>query len=354
MRGWLKYGLITLAAIVGVFVVFGLVVYANGGGFKTIEHQFAGTCNPVTGPGSTEDILIDRDSGIAFLSTQLRPTPEEGVRGYIALYDVASGAGSFQGDAMPGLDDFKPHGISLYKDANGNKRLFVINHRSNDEDTVELFDLGPEGSFSHVETIRDPLISSANNLVAVGSRQFYVANDFSALKGLRQFMDMSFGVGFLNLVYYNGETIRVVIDGVSSAGGIAVSADYSQLYVAFTTDQAVVIYDRDQASGDITYRTSVDVGMGVDNLDVAADGSIWVAGHPKSLALAQHFMSGGKEPSPSQVSRIPMTDGDPGAQEDIYFDTGEQLSASAVAATYGGKMLVGSITAKNFLLCDLP
>ena len=124
--------------------------------------------------------------------------------------------------------------------------------------------------------------------------------------------------------------------------------------MAFTTDHVVGIYDRDQTSGDITFRTSVDVGMGVDNLDVAADGSIWAAGHPKSITLAQHFMSGGKTPSPSQVSRIPMTDGDPGAREDIYFDTGEELSASAVAATYGGKMLVGSITAKNFLLCDLP
>ncbi len=354
MRAWLKYGLITLASLVAVLAVFVLWIYASGGGFKTIEHQFAGTCEPVTGPGSTEDIAIDRDTGLALLSTRIRPAPLEGAHGFIVLYNIASGAQSFQEALMPGPDDFTPHGISLFKDQNGNKRLFVINHRADDEESIEIYDMAADGRFTHVETIRDPLLTSPNNLVAVGPRQFYVANDAGASGGLSQMLDMSFGIGFLNLIYYDGQEMRVVDDGVSFGGGIAASADGSQIYVAFTTAHTIDVYDRDATSGDLNYRTSVDLDMSPDNIDVAEDGSLWVAGHPSSIALGKHFASRGQSASPSQVSRIPMADGDPGTPEDIYLDPGDELTASSVAATYNGKMLVGSITARKFLLCDLP
>ena len=163
---------------------------------------------------------------------------------------------------------------------------------------------------------------------------------------------MMFGTGAFPLAYYDGQTMRAVVDGAPSGGGIASAKDGSQIYYAATSKKAVLIYDRESSTGDLTFRTSVDVGMGADNIRVAEDGALWVAGHPKSMALGMHFASGGVDPSPSQVFRIPMNNGDPGPAEEIYTNLGDQISASAVAAPYKGQFLVGSITAKKFLICN--
>ncbi len=357
MKSVVKYGLITLVAITALVALTYVWIYARAGGFQTLEPHFAGTCDTITGPGSPEDILVDRETGIAYLSVRDRlaatsrgaPAP-----GFIAPYDLASGASSFHLAQKSGPEDMSPHGMSLFTDENGNKRLFVINHRPNHEESVEIFDLDHDGTLSHVETIMGALLTAPNNLVAVGPRQFYLVNDFRGLSGIRLFLDTNFAVGFLNLVYFDGQDMRAVEQGLASASGIAISQNGEQIYVGLSTGRAINIYDRDEVSGDLSFQTSIKLGMSVDNLDVAEDGSIWVGGRPNSLGLSEHFRSGFKTPAPTQVSRVSLNNGVPEQVEVVYLNAGEEISAGSVAVEYKGKMLVGSITARHFLLCELP
>ena len=350
-----KYVLAAIGVLILVFGAFGVWAYSVMGGFRTVEAEFGGTCTAVTGPGSAEDLLIDRDKARVYISALDRLGGATGERaedegGTIATYDLSGNAATFREGQAPG-PKMNPHGISLYKDGNGLERLFVLNHVPGGGEAVEIFDIDADGVLSHVKTVTGPELVSPNNIAAVGPDEFYVAND---LPGSAVTMDMLFGAGDAVMAHYKNGTMRAVLTGLGSGGGIAASADGSQIYLALTARKEVAVYDRDPATGDLTYRASAFTDMGVDNIDVAPDGALWVAGHPTFIGLIQHFASGGEQPSPSQVTRIPMVDGDPGEPELIYRDTGEEISASSVAAVDGNTLLIGGITPKKFLRCTLP
>ena len=85
-------------------------------------------------------------------------------------------------------------------------------------------------------------------------------------------------------------------------------------------------------------------------MDVAADGSLWVTGHANTLKLIQHFING--SPAPTQVLRVVPDSSGGAAVDEIYLNAGDQISAGSVGVTYGKKLLIGSITARQILVCE--
>ena len=63
-----------------------------------------------------------------------------------------------------------------------------------------------------------------------------------------------------------------------------------------------------------------------------------------------HFIMGSK--APSQVLRIDVSAEKPEIQE-IYLNAGQQISTGSVGATYGNKLLIGSITDRKLLICEM-
>jgi arylesterase/paraoxonase len=346
-----------LLAIIGVLV---LVVGAatawmlgRGGAFKSIEPHFAGRCEALPLEGSGEDILVDRERGIAYLSLLDRKSVVEGkdVQGTVARVDL--NARPFVAvDALatkPGL--MRPHGLSLWVAPDGSRRLFVINHgrkRGVDPEAVEIFDETAPGEYTHAETVRGEQLFSPNDLVAVGPRQFYVAND-KPLGGALATGLQQMGVGASPLSYFDGPAGRYVREDMASGGGINVSADGGTLYVAETAGKRLRVLSR-AANGDVTETGRIAMDTSPDNIDVAADGSVWVTGHANTLALIQHFVAG--KPAPSQVWRVVRGAGDEATQEEVYLDDGTQMSAGSVGATYGNLLLIGSITERKILVCE--
>ena len=100
-------------------------------------------------------------------------------------------------------------------------------------------------------------------------------------------------------------------------------------------------------------RKRLPVGTAPDNIDVAADGSLWIGAHSSLLGLVLHFIVG--TDAPSQVLRMEVDgDGLGGDKvEEIYLNRGEEISASSVGVTYGDKLLIGSITARKILICEM-
>ena len=66
--------------------------------------------------------------------------------------------------------DFNPHGLSLFTDpATGDISVFVINHKSNGSQVIEIFDFEPKShSLVHRRSVVDPRINSPNDVLAVG------------------------------------------------------------------------------------------------------------------------------------------------------------------------------------------
>ncbi len=338
-----KILLSSLTVIVLLCVGGGLYLYSLVN--QDIEEKFAGTCEDVALPGSGEDIQIDRDHGFAYMSVLDRLGVAQGNAidpGMVMRLDLNQQPYTVS-PALTGGPELHPHGLSLFVNADGSRTLFVINHpadRENGAEAIERFvETAPgSGRFVHAESYASPLITRANDMVAVSPQQFYVAQD----------VDRTSGETLTKLVYYDGSNYRVVADDIESGGGINVSADRQTLYIAETGGKNIrVVGLADDGSFATARKISLDTSP--DNIDVAADGSLWVGAHSNVVALAMHFIAGIN--APSQVLRIEPSD--PAGIEEIYLNAGDEISAGSGGATYGNKLLIGSITARKVLICEM-
>lgn len=342
-------GILLLISVLGM-----LYVLNRGGAFREIKPHFAGRCDSLPLDGSAEDITVDRERGLAYISLLDRAAliRGEAVQGTVMRIDL-NRLPLVPEDAL--LDrpaHLRTHGLSLYISPQGKRSLFVINHpvsRGTEPELVEVFDEVSPGRFRHRETFRSPLFNSPNDLTAVGPRQFYVANDKTLKGGLAAGLQQ-FGIGGSPLTYFDGEEARVVVDDIAAGGGINVSAGGGTLYVAETSGQRIRVLQRDPASGAVTETGRIAVPTSPDNIDVAADASLTVAGHANTMKLIMHFIKG--EPAPSQVLRVIPDNGDGAAVDEIYMNAGDEISAGSVGVTYGNKLLIGSITDRKLLVCE--
>ena len=342
-----------LVLVAGIGTVY---VLNRGGAFRTIEPHFAGTCESLPLDASAEDITIDRERGIAYISYLDRQSLIKGeggnLQGTIMRLDLNHRPLVPEDALLDKPAQLRTHGLSLFIDPAGKRSLFVINHpvnRGAEPELVEVFDEVEPGNFRHRETFASPLFNSPNDLVAVGPRQFYVANDKPLKGGLAAGLQQ-LGIGASPLTYFDGTAARVVLDDIASGGGINISANGKTLYVSETAGQRIRVLQRDPATGDVTEQARIAIPTSPDNIEVAADGSLTVAGHANTLKLIQHFING--SPAPSQVLHvIPHADGT-AAIDEIYLNGGEQISASSVGVIWGKKLLIGSITSRQILVCE--
>jgi len=335
-----------LLSILVVFVILclagGLYLYSLVN--RDIEEHFSGTCTDFEMKGSGEDVQIDRARGLAYVSLfdRLGAVKGEAVApGDILRIDLTRTPPEATSAILEG-PELHPHGISLFIDQTGQRHLFVINHpedRKTGKERIEHYIEESPGAFRHQETFMSPLITRANDLVAVGKRQFYVAQD----------VDRGSGEQLTNLVYFDGNNYAVVAKDIHSGGGINASADYTTLYISETGSKEIRVVSRDLSNGSVTTLETIPLGTSPDNIDVAEDGSLWVGAHSNVVALAMHFIMGSK--APSQVLRIDLSGKEP-LVEEIYLNGGQQISAGSGGTTYGDKLLIGSITARKLLICE--
>ncbi len=344
-----------------VLLMAGLVILAAGwvaylywmaGQFKTIRPHFSGTCRVIGGVIGPEDITIHPRTGIAYVSGCDRRAVQEGgpARGAIYAYDlnaVTREPVNLTPDADPG---FRPHGISLFVGTDGRDTLFVVNHQGGAH-RIEVFELR-DGKLSHAQTLTSPLLVSPNDIVAVGPDRFYVTNDHRYRSGWMQKLEDYFRLSRSNVLYYNGSEFVEAASGIAYANGINVSPDGKTLFVCSVTEGALHVYDRDPASGRLKQREEIDLHTGLDNVEVAANGDLWIGAHPKLF----DFIAYAKDHwavSPSQVLHLSPDEGGGYDVEEVFLDTGEQISGSSVAAVLGNRLLIGSVFDAKFLDCNL-
>ncbi|HYQ90539.1 MAG TPA: SMP-30/gluconolactonase/LRE family protein [Candidatus Competibacteraceae bacterium] len=349
-----RWYFILIAASVPVIVVITwmLDTLYVAGEFKRLTPHFQGVCRPVYGLVGAEDITIDPTTGMAFISSfdfraGSRGAPRQGA---IYAYDLTSPTAHLIHLTQNFTAEFHPHGLSLWIGDSGERLLFVINHHPQ-EHSVDIFDYRA-GALTYRQSIRSALMTSPNDVVAVGPNRFYVTNDHGNVSPWGRTLEEYLRLERAYVLYYDGMQFRKVASSLAMANGITVSPDGHTLYVAATVGRKIQVYTRDIPSGSLSWKDEIFLGTGVDNLERDPAGHLWVGAHPKLLTFVAHR----KDPavlSPSQVLKI--TPGSHGRyqSDEIYLDTGETLSGSSVGAVFGQQLLMGSVFDDHFLVCQM-
>ena len=343
MWSLVKKAILGLVVVI-VLLIGGYAIFFYREANREIEPHFAGQCEIMKLDGSSEDIQVDRERGLAYLSLFDRSSGMSGenvAQGTIARIDLNAEVPVITSALISAPEHLHPHGLSLFIDADGQRYIFVINHpedRENGVEAVEFFRETEPGSFAHVETFKNVLLTHPNDLVAVGPREFYVAIDDPRREG-----------NLTNLLHFRGDDVTISIDDIESGGGINASADGRFVYVAETYAKAIRVFERNLANGKLASIRRINLESAPDNIDIADDGSLVVGAHSNTAALVLHFMTGSD--SPSQVLQISTDASGNDTVKEIYLNRGEEISAGSVGATYNDLLIIGSITARKILLC---
>ena len=347
---------IGLAVLILGIVLLAADVARFSGAFHAFDAGFAGACSAVPLGGSSMDVQIDRKRGLAYLSVLDHVSNAEAPTGSVLLLDLNVSEPAARAAMAYDPADFRPQGLSLLSPGNGPALLFAISYPADGDDAVEIAEWGPGGEFVPKETLRNPAFVHPLAIAAVGGRQFYLANDSGTQGRFARAFDLVLRRGRATLVYYDGKDARIVERGLRFPAGLALSPDASRLYVGEALGKQLRIYRREPATGALTLEEKVPLGAAPDNLDVDADGVVWIAAHPKLFALFTHLRKPEKR-APTQVLRFdprqarPTAGGDDPRLSQVYGDEGAQISAGSVAAHWRDEFIVGARLDHKVLIC---
>ncbi len=347
--------LLGFGGFAGILLIFGLKTWYDAGEFKTItSYSRLDDCTGYHTAASSEDIVVDHETGMAFISSddiRLSQTRIDAPQGMIYGLDLGNpGSELVELTPDPGFD-FHPLGMGLYVANDSTRLLFVVNRSLKNGHSVEIFRYLPGPRLVHVETIRDPLIYSANDVAPVGERRFYLTNDHRYTRGLLKMAEEYLQLSIANLVYYDGRQARVVAQGIGYANSVLVDEQKNRVFVSATIDQGIHVFARDPETNALQPQSFIRLGTGVDNLSFGDSDVIWAAAHPKLLTFVA-YLEKRVSLSPSQVLRIRL-DGEKYDVDEPFLNRGEVISASSVAVPYQNRLLIGSVLDRRLKNCRL-
>ena len=355
--------ILALASVIVFLIIAGFFVktYISAGELKDLHWHGSDSCRSVAGGlMGSEDIAIDPVSGMAFItSVDFRRFKgrEHGPRGDVFGYDLTA-----ENSKPVNLTaDFKgalyPHGLGLYRGPEG-LSVFVVNHRPPDEasdrsddPSVEIFDYRG-GKLVHRRTVAGPLLKSPNDVAPVGPDRFYATNDHGWTGDIGRIVEDYLQLSLADVVYFDGGEFQVVAEGFGYANGINVSPDSRWVYVGETSGRKLDVFQREASSGRLTPFKEIDMDTGVDNIDVDAEGNLWIGAHPKLLTFVR-YADDPKRIAPCQIIKVEAGPDHGFKVEEVYLKDGRDLSGSSVGVFYQGKLFIGSVFDDKFLICDL-
>jgi arylesterase / paraoxonase len=341
------YIFLAIVLILGIYVVQLLWM---AGSFKRIQPHFGGTVKAIKGHPGMEDITIDPNTGIAYISADDRRNPT--IKGKIYSYDLKSESKTLIDLSQNFKEDFHPHGICLFQVNDDKLLLFVVNHRLKPQKrhTIEIFEVLND-NLVHIRTLENPvLLTSPNDVIAVAEDKFYVTNDHYHTEGWYKLLEEYGQMRWSYVNYFDGKDFRIVAKDIAYANGINISHDKKTVYVASPVGRKIIRYTRNEVQGNLIKMDEIWAGTGVDNIELDEKGNLWVGCHPQMLAFVAHSKNA-KRKSPSQVIKI-SADGK--QVDEVFLNNGQDFSGSTVGAVWKQNLLIGSVFEPMFLECTLP
>jgi arylesterase/paraoxonase len=350
---------LVLALVLGYLIY----IFIAAGQLRPVEPHFDGDCTAVGGLVGAEDITFQPSGRLAYISSDDRRAtiagkPRPGaIFGY---YLDGPGPGRLVNLTPSPPPRFHPHGISLVAAPDEPDRLLVVNHPgaslynerrgAGPAHTVELFEL-QGGRLVHRRTFSGAALVSPNDVAAVAADRFYVTNDHGSTTLRGHKLEDYLRLRRSNVVYFDGQAFSVVARDLRFANGVALGRDGTSLFVAATTDSEVVHYHR-LPDGRLRLRRRIALDTGPDNIEVDAEGNLWIGAHPRLLTFLSHASDATRR-APSEVVKL-VPDRSRGYRvEQVLMSRGEDLSASSVAARHGSRLLLGAVFDPRFLDCTM-
>ncbi|GIS40956.1 MAG: hypothetical protein Ct9H90mP13_08020 [Pseudomonadota bacterium] len=108
-----------------------------------------------------------------------------------------------------GLDNFRPHGLSLYGDT-----LVAINHpkeRGIEPESIEMFLISKQAL--NIKTLSSSLLESPNDLVLVAEDKLYIGNDSMFNSNISSFekIQQQLGRPYSTIVFYDGIDMTLLL-----------------------------------------------------------------------------------------------------------------------------------------------
>lgn len=338
------------------------------------------TGQPIRG---VEDMVVDDRAGIAYLSAYDRwtvegvggapptPLPQGGI--YVLPLDagLATAHRADVTDVTASFKlshDFHPHNIDLTMGADGQRMLYAVNRRyprlatgaKHPGPAIEIFAVHESGDLAHRSTIESPLFCRANGVLGLGDGRFLVSNDGGACGGVRRKLELGLNLARSHVVLAtpNGDdgtaSVVPVADGIKFANGM--TSDDQHVFLATTRGRAVMVYRRDQLTGNrrpVAPDRVIPVDGGPDNLSWSPGGHLIVATHPSLLKLARYrYRWLHSDVAPTQIIEVKVSDG----SRRVLFrdDTGKRFSAATVAVVHNDMLIAGSVADEGIMVCRYP
>lgn len=352
-----------LAGVIAAVLISGFIlirVKARLGDFTTLKPHFEGACVKAPNLPGAEDMAVDRNARRVWVSSDDRR--KAGGRGAIYLMPLDG----FQSAPMR-IDvtlgqpkDFHPQGISLWTAPDGKQTLFAINHPAKHQiggarSQVEIFDVDASGLLKHRATVPAGAYPRLNDVAGAGADAFYATVESVHKRGSwleRASLLTREESG--SIVFWKAGKYHRVATGLNFANSVALTRDGATLYATGTFGKDLRIYHRDPATDKLKLREVVYLGSAPDNIDIAANGDIWIAAHPKLSALIAH-MANPSARAPSQVlivARDPSGHG--GDVHQVLLSNGQDLSGASIAIADGDRLILGGVMDDHALVCVAP
>ncbi len=345
---------VVAVALLGALGWFLAHIIPASGMLVDLEPMLVGECRRVDIAPGTEDVTIDPELGLAFISAADRrgwynETDGGGVNPKNGIYTLSLDGSDTITLVSPSMEGLLLHGISLWRGDNGEKRLFAVNHPPSGEEIVEIFDVGEAGALTHLDSVSFDAMHSPNDVVGVGPRQFYATNDRGYEQGVMATLEAYMALPFSSVVYYDGKDGVIAAKHMAYANGVNMSADGNTVYVAEFLERRIGVFDRDPQTGALKKRGVLKADTGPDNIEIAKDGALWVAGHTKAFEFLAHAKDAA-EIAPSHVVRIDPQIGD---NRDVFISTEGEINASSVGAVWDKTLIIGAVFDGHVMVCPV-
>lgn len=317
---------------------------------RTITNHLDGHAHKISATGliGVEDIAIDPEHGVAYLSAADRRTAMNGDgshTGALFRYDLTTPGAQPEQISDPD-EPLYPHGISLWCAPDGHRELYVVVHLDHRHSVRRYIIDGP--SARYVESFEHQLIRSPNDLTVVGEREFYVTNDHHFTTEIGQTVEHFLRLPLSDVIHVNHANYQVALSKVPFANGIVWHPDHCQIYLSAMTRREVWACDL-LPDGRLRHARTFATNLCVDNIEIGSDRRLWIGGHPRVLQLPR-YAKNADIASPSQVIALdPAT----GHYDTIFEDDGRQLSGCSVGANWRDRLLIGSVMEPFILDCTL-
>lgn len=341
--------------IVVLVILVGAVGLWRAGELRILAPHFAGSCAALPMAANATDIRVDAARHVAYLSylDTRSLLSDKHTHGTVMLLDLNAPEPHIRAALVSDPANFRPRALSLYAPPKDVERLFVVSGVRAGEYSVEIFQQTETGAFAPTETVRDPLLVSPTAILAVGPRQFYVTDDAGMANGWPRIKELFVWSGRSKVLYFDGQKLTTVANGLDRATGLAATADGRRLYVSEAGAKQLHVYDRDLQTAALRSDEVIALDSAPGGINVDSRGNLWIAAHPKALTLLWHLHSGSRK-APTQVLKLnPAAHGNERITE-VYLNRGEQLSAGSVAAVYNARMVLGALEERQLLVCALP